>query len=322
LYGQRRLPEWPGCAESERSQFVEGTSFAKVDKIEPFQRILPKPIAAGLLLDFRRKRLEYVGMTRPSNVLLPLAIFCVVILPPMAHGSPARPPLIPQPREFEPQPNVSLAAGVNILVPGHDSDDRFAAADLASELKERGIRIGENAGAMHICLLRDSSPLAQRVLSREKIAMDDAMRAEGYILLPGPHESYIVAHTGAGVFYGVQTMKQLIKDGADGSVLLGCKIRDWPAMRYRGVHDDLSRGPVPTLEFQKKQIRTFAAYKINVYSPYFENTMQYASNPLPALPGGSISLEDAKALVAYARPYHVTIIPEQEAFGHLHKVLA
>jgi hypothetical protein len=92
-------------------------------------------------------------------------------------------------------------------------------------------------------------------------------------------------------------------------------------MRWRGVHDDLSRGPLPTLEFQKKQIRTFAAYKLNVYSPYFENTMQYASAPLPALPGGSISADDAKQLVAYAKQFHVTIVPEQEAFGHLHKVL-
>ncbi len=43
-------------------------------------------------------------------------------------------------------------------------------------------------------------------------------------------------------------------------------------MKYRGLDDDLSRGPVPTLDFQKKLIRTLAAYKINLYSPYFEHT--------------------------------------------------
>ena len=89
-------------------------------------------------------------------------------------------------------------------------------------------------------------------------------------------------------------------------------------MKYRGVSDDLSRGPIPTLDFQKTQIRTFAAYKINLYSPYYEHTQQYASNPLFAQPGGSISAADARELVAYAARYHITIVPDQEAFGHLH----
>ncbi len=92
-------------------------------------------------------------------------------------------------------------------------------------------------------------------------------------------------------------------------------------MQYRGLSDDLSRGPVDTLAFQKKLIRTLAAYKDNLYSPYFENTQQYASNPLPAPPGGSISAADARALVAYARQYHVMVVPDQESFGHLRHML-
>ncbi len=52
-------------------------------------------------------------------------------------------------------------------------------------------------------------------------------------------------------------------------------IKDWPALPHRGLDDDLSRGPVPTLEFQKRQVRTLAAYKLNIYSPYFEHTLQY-----------------------------------------------
>ena len=60
------------------------------------------------------------------------------------------------------------------------------------------------------------------------------------------------AASAAGVFYGAQTLKQLIRtDGAEPQVYTAT-IRDWPAMRWRGMQDDLSRGPLPTLEFQKR----------------------------------------------------------------------
>jgi hexosaminidase len=127
----------------------------------------------------------------------------------------------------------------------------------------------------------------------------------------------VIGATAEGVFYGAQTVKQLIEgDGARATLHAG-NIRDWPAMKYRGLDDDMSRGPITTLDFEKHMIRTLAAYKINLYSPYFEHTQQYTSNPLMA-PPGSVTAEEAIELVAYAKLYHITIIPEQEAFGHLH----
>ncbi len=251
-----------------------------------------------------------------------LLLVTLLIAPPPAHAAAdLRPPLIPQPRQFAARGNVSLRSGVRIVVPGGNAQDRFAADDLRKGLRARGVRIGSSPAAVSIYLLRDDSALARDVLRRAHETFDPAMGPEGYVLVTQPHEAFVIGHTAAGIFYGAQTLKQLVRTGGTGPILQGAVIRDWPAMRWRGVHDDLSRGPVPTLAFQERQIRTFAAYKINVYSPYFENTMQYASNPLPALPGGSMSADDAKELVSFARRYHVTIIPEQEAIGHLHKVL-
>ncbi len=232
-----------------------------------------------------------------------------------------RPALIPQPREFQDKPEISLAHGVVVSAPGGNAEDKFAARELTDDLKARGVVSPARAGAARILLLRDTSVASKRVLSEMKQQFEPPMRDEGYVLITLKRDVYVIGHTAAGVFYGAQTVKQLVSGTGDDAVLHGCVIRDWPAMKYRGVHDDLSRGPVPTLEFQKKQIRTFAAYKMNVYSPYFENTLQYASNPLPALPAGSMSQADAKELVKYAKQYHVTIVPEQEAFGHLHHVL-
>ena len=250
-----------------------------------------------------------------------LLLCCAAAVPSTAIADSTRPPLIPQPREFTSRPDIALSAGVRIIVPSADVADRFAAEDLQKGLDARGVRVRDSASAVRIYLLRDDTPLARRLMRRDRMPLDAAMQPEGYVLITERHEAFVIGHTAAGVFYGAQTLKQLATPGGEGPILRGADIRDWPAMRWRGVHDDLSRGPVPTLAFQEEQIRTFAAYKLNVYSPYFENTMQYASNPLPALPGGSISAQDARTLVAYARQYHVTIIPEQEAFGHLHKVL-
>ncbi len=90
---------------------------------------------------------------------------------------------------------------------------------------------------------------------------------------------------------------------------------------YRGQHDDLSRGPFPTLAFQKHQLEVFAAHKINLYSPYFENNLEYSADPLAAPPGGALTRDEARELVAFATPLHIMIVPEQEAFGHVHHVL-
>jgi hexosaminidase len=236
-------------------------------------------------------------------------------------GSSARPALIPQPREYRAAHDVAIGAGVAVVSQSSSKDDKFAADDLKATLKERGVKVAAVATGARIELLRTKSAVARRLLREEKIAFDAPMRDEGYAVITRGKTAYVIGESAAGVFYGAQTVKQLVQGNGKNAVLRGAAIRDWPAMKYRGLHDDLSRGPVPTLEFQKKQIRTLASLKVNVYSPYFENTMQYKQNPLAALPGGSMSVEDVAELVAYAAKYHIDVIPEQEAFGHLHNVL-
>ncbi len=131
----------------------------------------------------------------------------------------------------------------------------------------------------------------------------------------------VIAETSAGLFYGAQTVKQLIRGTGKDAVLLAPTLRDWPAMPNRGISDDWSRGPLPNMEFLKREIRTLAAYKYNIFSPYFEHTFAYSSTPVAAFPGGALTPDQAKELVAYAAKYHIMVIPEQESFGHVHHVL-
>ncbi|HEY0264662.1 MAG TPA: glycoside hydrolase family 20 zincin-like fold domain-containing protein [Granulicella sp.] len=241
------------------------------------------------------------------SALLAPAVLGIFLLP--AAGQSLR--LIPVPHEARPQADQPLPNGVRILCSSCSAEDQFAADDLTHTLNERGI-LTNSASGFPIELTR----LANHPVS----GFTDEMRPEGYVITPGERLN-VTGATAEGVFYGTQTVKQLIEGSGAKAVLHMATIRDWPALRYRGLDDDLSRGPVPTFEFQKKQIRTLAAYKVNIYSPYFEHTMQYTSLPLMAPPGGTLTQAQARELVAYAAKYHITVIPEQEAFGHLHYLL-
>jgi hexosaminidase len=219
------------------------------------------------------------------------------------------PKLIPIPREVRAAADQPLSHGVRIVCAAPCSvEDQFAVSDLKAALLARNIPVTEDAGV--------SIELARLSIHPDE-KFTDEMKAEGYLIRAAASGLTVVGDTAEGVFYGAQTVKQLIVGDGTRAVLQEANIRDWPAMKYRGLDDDMSRGPITTLEFQKRMIRTIASYKINLYSPYFEHTQQYVSNPLMA-PPGSVTAEEAIELVAYAKLYHITIIPEQEAFGHLH----
>jgi hypothetical protein len=234
----------------------------------------------------------------------------------------AHPLLIPQPRELHSTERFPAASAV-VTVPGGDAEDLFAARNLETALAERGVLISPAVGApaLTITLLHTGTPAADRLLFARKLAFDPAMHDEGYILTSNPGTVTIVGATAAGIFYGVQTLKQLVETDGPPPMLWAATIRDWPAMKYRGIHDDLSRGPFPTLAFQKHQLDVFAAYKVNLYSPYMEHTLQYAAEPLAAPPGSALTRAEARELAAYAANLHIAIVPEQEAVGHLHHVL-
>ena len=236
----------------------------------------------------------------------------VVALAPSAYAQ--TPKLIPMPREVHGAADRPIPSGLRVVCAGCSSEDQFAAEDLTRTLTQRGVPAGSGSGAISIQLVHSAGTALPT-------GFDESMRAEGYRIEPSSTGLTVTAATPEGLFYGAQTVKQLVEVSSGHATLHTASIKDWPAMHYRGLDDDLSRGPVPTLDFQKKMIRTLAEYKINLYSPYFEQTMQYSSNPLPGFPNGSMSAADARTLVLFARQYHITVIPEQEAFGHLHHTL-
>jgi hexosaminidase len=261
---------------------------------------------------------------RLASVLVSLLSFSAGLLSTPAIGAAQDTVhLLPAPREAHLGATVDLPARIVVSVPGKSTEDAFAASDLEDAIKRMSPAGAGNAAVLpyRVVLLRADSVEGKALLARTHLAFDPAMESEGYIQVLDAHGATIVAETGSGVFYGVQTFKQLLPLAGAPRVIPTGTIRDWPAMAYRGIDDDLSRGPFPTLDFQKHQIRVFASFKINIYSPYFEHTLLYPDHPLAAPPGSALTPAEVAELVSFARQYHVTVVPEQEAFGHLHHVL-
>jgi hexosaminidase len=156
---------------------------------------------------------------------------------------------------------------------------------------------------------------AQLVFTR-----DPALKPQAYRLTTGPDGVRIASSDAAGAFYGVMTLAQLpVRQGT--RWYLPCvRISDRPALRWRILSDDISRGPIPTMRYFERRIRTIAAFKMNGYSPYMESVFVSPTDPLPA-PLDGITPSQLRTLDRYAARYHVSLIPEQQTFAHMHGTL-
>lgn len=236
--------------------------------------------------------------------------------------------VIPQPRQLTVKPETfRLTRDVRLaLADSRSPEDRFAAEDFINDLRETAgglaLSIGKSRRKRGTILVGALSHApVQAALKRANVSAPPNLNEEGYVLSVNANEVVVAGQTAAGTFYGLQTLKQLVRGDAPEAFLPGVLIVDWPQMRWRALSDDISRGPVPTVEYIKRQLRTLAAFKMNMHSFYMEHTFQSRAHPLIAPAGGSLTPEEITELVAYARRYHIELVPEQQTFGHLHKAL-
>ncbi len=202
---------------------------------------------------------------------------------------------------------LALRSPTRIVV--EDEDDLRAAEMVAEEITA--------AGGQATVSLGDSGTI---FFSRG--ARDAGLRAEGYSIEVDGEHVLVSARGAAGLFYGAQTVRQLIARTQTGALVIPLvRIRDWPSMTWRGVQDDVSRGPIPTVEYVKEQIRILAGFKINLYSLYFEGVFDYAAHPLLAPGRDAFTAGEVREVVEYARLHHVTVVPQQQTFGHMHAAL-
>jgi len=143
---------------------------------------------------------------------------------------------------------------------------------------------------------------------------------QSYALDVTAHDARVHGADSDGMFYAWATLAQMAERSSDGWFVPCAHVRDAPALRWRILSDDVSRGPLPTMRYFKERIATIAGFKMNGYSPYMENTFVDPHHPLPA-PLDGITPAQLRELDAYARSMHVALIPEQQTFAHMHGTL-
>lgn len=141
------------------------------------------------------------------------------------------------------------------------------------------------------------------------------LEAEGYMLTISRGKAEVRAVDNAGIFYGCQTLEQLLEDGRDHAVSIpACVITDYPAMAYRAVHFDVKHH-LDHLDYYYQSIDRLARYKINAVIFEVEDKLGYERQATVASPQ-SISIEEMAALTRYAAERHIEISPLVQGLGH------
>ncbi len=190
------------------------------------------------------------------------------------------------------------------------SEDGFAADQLVEEVK-KDLKLPLRQS--------QSATVSPIVITRKRGAHEDKI-GQGYHLEIRPDHIELSAQTSDGVFYGIQTLKQLIRANRQGRSIPACTIDDWPELRYRGWQHDISRGPIPTLAYLKKEVRTLSEFKLNMFTLYTEHVFKLKKHPEIA-PNDGITASEVQKLSEYAKKYHVEVVGNFQSFGHFANIL-
>lgn len=233
--------------------------------------------------------------------------------------------IIPEPQKVEFSEGKFVFPGViSIGLRNKESEREVFAAQqvlqvLTGEMKYNKVPIN-SWGTIHLGVA-GTSKYFDADLEKAGIVLPESLGEEGYLLKVAPKQIIIAAKNHKGVFYGVQTLKQIIR-GLGASREIPCMtITDWPALKYRGWMDDISRGPIPTMDYLKSVIRKLSEYKLNYFTLYTEHTFRLTRYP-DISPQDGITAEEIAELTEYAGDYNIELIGNAQSFGHMNKILS
>ena len=268
-----------------------------------------------------------------------VALLCCVAVLTTAPAAPAQdfrtiPPLIPRPETVNliSGAELQLTSKFTIFVPDDSPGDRAVGEYLAQVIEEHlGVKL-EVKGATRL-------DAAAGTIFLFSSPADKEMGDEGYELTVRTNAIIISSAQPAGLFYAVQTLRQLLPtDARGGAARVPClRILDRPKYSYRGFMLDCSRHFM-SLDFIKRTLDLMAYHKLNRFHWHLTDSQGWrlAIEKYPKLTevGAArdfdskqrepafYSRDDVREIVAYAKSRHITVVPEIEMPGHCDAALA
>lgn len=228
--------------------------------------------------------------------------------------------LLPRPQQLQYGSGTLKLQGLSVRFASPPStEDWFAAEQLASRLSAIGqakVEIKKGKSSRHAILLNRTGEAGALPADMESPGPDSR---ESYTLRVTPGGAEIRGCSSAGVFYGVQTLLQMVEGTGTGAVLPVAEIKDWPALAYRGVMIDFSEGELIRVSEAERQIDLMARFKINQYYFYSEASIEFEGYDV-VNPNGRYSREEVRQVIEYARQRHIDVIPCMELYGHMHNL--
>jgi hexosaminidase len=205
--------------------------------------------------------------------------------------------IVPQPQKIELLQGDGLPYGKLVVLEKAGEFCRPVMGPILSRLTE-----SNDDGSGKLTLILDKTGMAPA-------------SPEGYVITVLNSDAEIVASGEAGLFYGCQTLEQLLEDARDFQTPVpACRITDAPALSYRAVQLDVKHH-LDHMNIYYESIDRLARYKINAVIFEVEDKLRFQRQPLVAAPQ-SISIDEMAALTQYARERHIEITPLVQGLGH------
>lgn len=240
--------------------------------------------------------------------------------------------IIPQPREVRFHPSrgeFAIGADTRIVVNDDaDATDLLAAEELNDAVQKllgkrlevaRAYAVSKSPSALRDAIVIGEmarNTVLRKACDAQRLHMLRSRHGAGAHLLDVTPERALIAGTApADTFYGVQTLKQLMRRGQDGSVTVpAATVRDFPRFAFRGVHLLASKDALSYIGNLIEKV--LAPLKVN-HIVLQTDKVAWKSHPEVNDPHNSMPREDVRKLIEIAKRHHIQVTPLVQSPGHL-----